>query len=114
MPIFSPDVCLPHDPIGFGRWLILHQLEHVQLRAAALAAGVQVPEFALGYWSDEPSVVSMWLNRHNQVHTLLRTPGAIPGIDLSAVDLSDDGEWDEWQQDHASEHAQLRAFFGIA
>lgn len=115
MAIFSPDTSLPHDPIGWGKWLQTHQLEHQQLRAAeiALVPSAVVPEFDLGYWNDNPGVVSMWLNRHNQVHQILRVPGAISGIDLSAVDLTDDSEWDEWQQSHADEHEQLRAFFGI-
>lgn len=115
MPIFSPDTCLPHDPAGFGAWRIRHQLEHVQLRATeiALVPSIIVPEYDLGFWDDDPRVVALWLNRHQSVHEILRFPGAIPGVDLSAVDLTDDGEWADWQQDHADEHEQLRAFYGI-
>lgn len=81
--------------------------------AKALTPPVLVPEFDLSYWNDDPGVVAMWLNRHNQVHQILRQPGAVAGIDLSAVDLSDDGEWEQWQSDHADEHQLLRQFFGI-
>lgn len=115
MPIFFPDTCLPHDPVGFGQWRIKHELEHQQLRAAAnaLTPPFPIPEFDFGYWNDDPRIVSSWLNKHNQTHVLLRQPGAITGVDLSAVDFTDDGEWADWQNDHSEEHQLLRQFYGI-
>jgi hypothetical protein len=115
MSLFTPNFCLPHDPIGFGIWRINHQLDHVKLRAAAFALvpPFVIPEYDLGFWADDPRTVSSWLNAHNQVHTLLRIPANITGEDLSSVDFTDDGEWTDWQQSHGQEHQELQAFYGI-
>ena len=115
MTLFTPNYCLPHDPVGFGLWRITHEIEHQQLRAKAFALTppLAIPEYDLGFWDDDPRVVTSWLNRHNEVHQLLRIPTGITGIDLSAVTLDDDGEWNDWMQDHGDEHQQLEAFYGI-
>lgn len=113
MTLFTPNYCLPHDPVGFGVWRITHQLDHQQLRAAANALGFAFPEYDLGFWSDDPQSVSSWLNKHNQIHTLLRGPANLTGEDFSAVDLTDDGEWNDFMADHGQEHVQLEAFYGI-
>jgi len=115
MPLFRPDQALPRDPAGFGQWLRGHWDEHRQMipLAAAQTKPIFVPDFDLGYWSDRPSVVTSWLNRHNEIHVLLRLPGAIGGIDLSAVDLGKDDEWFVWMGSHALEHQELRDFYGL-
>jgi hypothetical protein len=116
MSLFTPNFCLPHDPVGFGIWRITHHLKHVQLRAAAFALipPQALPEFDLAFWSDDPTTVSSWLNKHNQIHTLLRVPAGITGEDLSAVDLTDDGEWNDFMQSHGDEHIQLDGFYGTS
>lgn len=116
MPVlFSPDQVMPHDPAGFGRWLIGHYLEHKEfiMLANGLTPPTLIPDYALQSWSDEPVFVSGWLNVHANVHNALRVPANVTGIDLSNVDLTDDNQWYEWMLDHSQEHAALRAFYGV-
>ena len=112
---FRPDISLPHDPAGWGYWLIGHYLEHKTFitKAHALTPPVQVSDYNLLQWEDRPSVVGAWLNVHARVHEVLRVPAGFSGIDLSAVDLTDDEAWNIWQNDHAAEHAALRSFYGV-
>jgi len=113
---FDPDQVLPHDPAGFGRWLIGHYLEHQEFITLAnqLSPPVPIPDFALQSWGDEPIFVSSWLNAHANIHLALRVPANVTGIDLSDVDLTDDDQWYQWMLDHSSEHASLRSFYGIS
>ena len=113
--LFRPDIVLPRDPAGFGQWRIGHYLDHRQLAvfAAKLTKPVFVPDYDVGYWDDAPSVVTSWLNRHYEMHILLRQPGSIQGIDLSAVDLSDDDQWFVWLDSHRLEHQELNQFYGL-
>jgi hypothetical protein len=115
MPLFFPDVVLPHDPAGFGRWLIGHYLEHKQFisSAAALAIPQNVPDYAIHSWSDDPAAVSAWLNAHEQIHEALRQVAGYSGIDLASVDLSQDDQWYVWMDDHSAEHGAERQFFGL-
>jgi len=115
---FIPDQCLPHDPAGWGRWLIGHYLEHKALitAAAGQSPSTPIPDYNLGFWSDAAGPLTSWLNNHNRVHVLLRTPGSLQGagIDFSEVDLADDSQFMIWQLDHANEHAELRAYYGLS
>lgn len=116
MPFFSPDQCAPHDPAGWGRWLMGHSLEHTQMipLAAALATPVVVPNFDILAYSDDPLRSVFWRNNHQIIHLALRAASGVTGIDLSLVDFSNDNDFLLWQSDHSTEHQNLRAFFGIS
>lgn len=112
---FRPDLVLPNDPPGFGRWRIGHYLEHKLLITQAQSlAKVTVPDYDLGFWSDDAAAVRVWLDVHNRIHQVLDGPAGISSIDWSAVDLTDEAQWNIWMQDHAVEHGQLRSAYRIA
>lgn len=113
---FSPDVCLPKDPAGFGAWLTGHYYEHLVMakKAASLITPVAVPNFDILSWRDEPEFVTGWLNNHEAIHVQLRFGANLTGIDFSLVDFSNDEEFSEWLDDHAQEHADLRQIYGIS
>ena len=104
---FRPDTVLPGDPAGFGVWLIGHYLEHKQFITSALAltVPVNIPDYAIQSWDDDPNAVATWLNVHEQIHSVLRTTANVTGIDLSAVDFTDNDEFFEWMEDHRLEHS---------
>lgn len=112
---FQPDVVLPKDPAGFGRWLTGHYYEHIVLRqaAAALTTPVIVPDFDIFAWKDEPNFVTQWLVNHEAMHSQLRVGANLTGIDLSLVDFSNDDEFLEWMDNHRQEHNDLRSIYGI-
>ena len=111
---FRPDTVLPGDPAGFGTWLLGHYLEHKQFIQIAIANNLPpAPDFDILSWSDDPLRSVFWRNVHQQIHLALREQSGVSGIDLSLVDFTDDGDFLVWQQDHATEHQQLRAFYGV-
>lgn len=115
MPLFRPDLVQPRDPAGFGLWLRGHYDEHKQFitLSLALTPPLTVPDYDLLAWSDDPSIMRFWLNAHASIHQIIDQAAGITSIDLAAVDLSNDEEFDIWQEDHALSHADERAFFGI-
>ena len=112
---FQPDLCLPKDPAGWGRWLTGHQYEHDQIRTlcAALATPANIPQFDIFAWKDEPDFVQQWLVNHQAIHLAIENALNFTGIDFSLVDFSKDEEFLEWQDDHASEHLTIRSILGI-
>lgn len=113
---FQPDVCLPHDPAGFGAWLTGHYYEHLVMaqKAAGLTDPVLVPQFDILSWRAEPEYVTNWLVNHEAIHDALRTGANLTGIDLSLVDFTNDDEFSEWLDIHAQEHIELRQIYGIS
>lgn len=115
MPIFFHDISLPRDPAGFSIWLQEHYLEHVQF--VRLFQGqtpvIFIPDYNFALWGDDPKVVSSWLEAHQTAHQALRTNTGVGGIDLADVDLTQDDQWFDWMDDHASEHSDLRTALGI-
>lgn len=112
---FQPDVCLPKDPAGFGRWLTGHFYEHVVLaqKCAALAKPVIVPNYDILAWKDDPAYVQQWLVNHEQIHIQVRAATNVTGIDFSLVDFSKEEEFSEWMDDHSQEHITFRSILGI-
>ena len=116
MALFLPDHVLPHDPAGFGRWLVGHSLEHTQMSQIVSTVGTplaNVPLYDILSWSDDPANVVFWLNTHQNIHQALRAQSGVTGIDLSLVDFNNDDDFLVWQEDHATEHAQLRYVYGL-
>lgn len=114
--LFRPDLVLPHDPAGWGRWLIGHYLEHKQmvLLARGMSPPAVIPEYQIQQWSDSRRAVVFWLSAHQSIHEALRAQSGVTGIDLSLVDLNDNGQFEVWLEDHSTEHAALRSFYGIS
>lgn len=110
---FQPDICLPKDPEGWGRWLDGHAFEHNVIQQKMLQLGITIPQFNLLFWDDKPSVVQSWLQAHSTAHQLIDSALNITSVDFSQVDLSNDEEWFSWQDDHASEHQTIRTILGI-
>lgn len=112
---FQPDVCLPKDPAGWGRFLTGHYYEHLVLaqKCAALATPVIVPNFDILSWKDEPEFVQQWLINHESMHSQIRVGTNVTGVDFSLVDFSDDEEFLEWLDDHSQEHITFRQILGI-
>lgn len=112
---FQPDVCLPKDPAGFGRWLTGHYYEHIVMRekCAALAIPINVPDYDVLSWKDDAAFVQQWLVNHEAMHTQIRFATNITGIDFSLVDFSKNEEFLEWMDDHSQEHITIRSILGI-
>lgn len=110
---FQPDICLPNDPQGFGRWLNGHALEHQVINQKLFSKGIVVPDFNLLYWNDQPMVVQSWLQTHETAHQIIESALNISSVDFSQVDLTNDDEWFSWQEDHANEHLIIRQILGI-
>lgn len=110
---FQPDICLPKDPEGFGRWLDGHAFEHNVIQQKLLALNFTVPQYNLLFWDDKPSVVQSWLQSHGNVHQQIDQVLNITSIDFSQVDLSKEDEWFSWMDDHASEHQNIRDILGM-
>lgn len=115
MPPFSPDMVLPHDAAGWGRWLGGHSIEHGQFAniASTLTPPAIIPAWDIFSWSDEPLRSVFWKNVHQTIHVALRQQSGVSGIDLSLIDFNNDADFLVWQNDHATEHAQLRAYYGV-
>ena len=112
---FFHDTALFNDKAGFGVWLTEHSYEHTQMHNLALQQTVPrlVPDYDLFSWSDDKEKKASWLQVHEIVHEALRNATGVAGVDLSVVDLSDEGSWFQWMDDHAQEHRLLRQAFGI-
>lgn len=112
---FQPDIVLPKDPAGFGHWLTGHYYEHIVLakKCAALTTPVNVPNFDVLSWKDEPEFVQQWLVNHQAMHSQIRVGTNVTGIDFSLVDFSKDDEFLEWMDDHSQEHITFRGILGI-
>lgn len=107
---FQPDTVLPKDPVGFGQWRNGHYREHLQLRQICftLSPPVDIPDYDILSWRDEPQFVQEWLVSHEALHVQLRAVCNVTGTDLSLVDFSDDEQWFEWMDAHALEHQIFR------
>lgn len=112
---FQPDLVLPKDPAGFGRWLNGHYYEHLQMRqlCAGLSTPVVVPDYDILSWRDEPQFAQQWLVNHEAIHSQIRFATNVTGIDFSLVDFSNDEEFLEWMDDHSQEHITFRQILGI-
>lgn len=115
MPQFSPDQVTFNDGPGYGLWDANHGREHIQF-VQVLAA--QVPPILIPD-NDFLSILTAGQSRRSQIqthsaaHNLLRQITGVQGVDLSAVNLDDQGDLDNWMGYHAQEHAAIRQFLGM-
>jgi len=112
---FQPDLCLPKDPAGWGRWLTGHYYEHLQMipLCAALTTPVNVPNFDILTWNDGPTAVQQWLVNHGIIHQALDSACNVTNIDFSLVDFSKEDEFLSWLDDHSQAHIDYRGILGI-
>jgi hypothetical protein len=78
-----------------------------------LVTPIAIPDFDIRSWRDEPEFVQQWLVNHEAIHAALRSVTAVSGNDLSIVDLSNEGEWFNWLDDHAQEHIAFRGALSV-
>ncbi len=112
---FAPNTFLFGDRAGQGRWEIGHFRQHLRYEAVLAARSPPViiatqPIMTIGSTDLERRI---FLNSHNTEHELLRPYANVTGIDLSAVDLTDEEQFYTWLDDHAEEHALLDVAFGV-
>lgn len=110
---FHPYV-LPHDASGWGRWLTEHYYEHIRfmLTLRSLVNPINVAEYDILSWSDEPGLVQGWLGSHEKIHEDLRAATGLTGSNLQDVDFKDDTQFLLWLDNHAQEHQQLQQILG--
>jgi len=104
------------DSAGRGEWEIGHYRQHLryQVVLASLANPIVIPDFPIMRIGENKNEVRVWLDTHENLHTLLRGFANVNGINLSQVDLSDPNEFYQWMDSHNLEHAILDAIFGVA
>lgn len=115
--LFSPDVCLPSDPAGWGRWLLGHAAEHEQMRQILVQEvnpPIIIPDYNIRAWSDGPKAVQTWLQTHQFMHDALDHFLNVTGTDFSLVDFTSEEQFDVWLDDHRSVHAIYRQILGIS
>jgi hypothetical protein len=113
---FAPNSFQFGDRAGQGRWEIGHYRQHLRYLSALAARSPPViladhPIMTIGSTDLERRI---FLNDHATVHNLLRPYANVTGIDLSAVNLTDEEQFYTWLDDHCSEHALLDAAVGVA
>jgi hypothetical protein len=115
MAIFIYPTLMPNDPAGFSVWLQQHYLEHQQfVRIFQVQTHpIFIPDYNFALWDDDKKIVGSWLEAHQATHLQLRAFTGVDGINLADVDLSKQDQWFSWMDDHASEHAAIRAALGI-
>jgi len=110
MPLFFQTDFFPGDDIGFGIWRMGHYLEHEQFIQLGLQQNpvVQVPDFSIVDWTNNPRARQDWLDAHQDIHNRLRAWTGVQGVDLSVVNWDKPDELLDWLDDHATEHALIR------
>lgn len=115
MPQFSPDQVGFKDMPGYGAWDMGHYREHLQFVQvlAQQTPPILIPDFDLMTFLTGGPVRTSIVQSHAQAHNLLRGALGITGVDLSVVNMDDEGSFYDWLGTHATEHAQIRQNLGI-
>jgi hypothetical protein len=115
MPLFFHDIYVFGDQDAAAVWRQEHQYEHTQF--VTLFQGqpnpVDLPDYDLTSWQEDPAFRTMWLTAHESVHELLRDLTGVTGVNLADVDLTQEDEFYDWLDDHSTEHAEIRTALGI-
>lgn len=112
---FQPDQVSFGDGAGYGDWDTGHAREHITFvqAFAGRTPPVLLADYPLlAFLTGGPARKSV-LESHAKVHTLIRPLVGISGIDLSGVDLDNEGQFYDWLGRHAEEHRQIRQFLGM-
>lgn len=113
---FQPDQVSFNDAAGYSAWDNSHHREHLQFAAlfAAQNPAIVLPTYdLLAFLGSGPARPSL-VQSHAQMHVLIRQQAGFTGVDLSSVDLDDEGSFYDWTGRHATDHAQIRQFLGIS
>jgi hypothetical protein len=105
------------DAAGFGIWRLEHAYEHTQFvqLLAARSPPLLLSDYPFFDWFvGNKGFQTTWLDTHQRVHDFLRQVTGVGGPDLDDVDFDEPQQWYDWHGAHATEHANLRAAFGIA
>jgi len=112
---FQPDTVIPNDPNGWAAWLDGHYREHQTFiqKCRALSPSVNLPDYDIFAWKDDPKIVQQWLVAHESIHAQIRQATGISGSDLSLVDFSNEDDFISWLDGHASEHSYFRRALNV-
>lgn len=115
MPQFSPDQVSFGDLAGYGSWETGHYREHLQFVQvlAGMTPAVLIPDRDLFPFLTAGQARKSQIESHAAIHALLRAVTGVQGTDLSAVDLDDGTDFNNWLGYHSSEHSQIRQALGI-
>jgi len=115
MPQFQPDQCSFGDLAGYGFWDVSHGREHLQFvqALAARTPPVLLPASDLLNLLTAGQARTSQVNAHMVAHNLLREATGVQGVDLSQVNLDDQGDFYNWLGYHAQEHQLLRQALGL-
>lgn len=116
MPQFQPDQVSFQDVAGYGDWDIGHAREHIQFVQvlAAQSPTIAINDYNMLSFLTAGSAVQSIVQSHSDVHNQLRAALGITGVDLSVLNLRDEGSFYDWLQYHSTEHAQIRQSLGIS
>lgn len=111
---FFHQFVMPNDAAGWGMWLNEHYYEHIRfiLTARSLSNPVNLTEYDILSWSDEPALVQGWLASHEKMHEDVRQLTGITGTNLQEVDFTNEGSFLEWLEVHGTEHTALENALG--
>lgn len=115
MPQFQPDQVNFGDLPGYGAWDIGHGREHIQFVQALAAHNppILIPDRDLLSFLTAGHARKSQVEAHGSIHLLLRQATGVQGFDLSAVNLDEQADLDNWLGTHAQEHAQIRQALGM-
>lgn len=116
MPQFSPDQVTFKDIAGYGAWDVSHHREHLQFVQvlAQQTPPVLIPDFDFLSFLTAGQSQKSQLETHQQAHAMLRQITSVQGIDLSEVDLTNEDDFYNWLQYHATEHQAIRQALGVS
>lgn len=112
---FQPTRFVFGDRAGQGQWEIGHARQHVRYVYLLMNQSTPIliqdhPILTMGTTDFERKV---WLQDHANLHVQLRQIAGITGIDLAAVDFTDNSQFSVWLDDHAGEHDLIDFQLGI-
>ncbi len=103
---------VPVDPVSWAQFSFHNRDEH---DLAAIAIREQKDVTINAYILDPipPNDPGLWLRSHQNSHNEINTALGTAGNDLSAVDIKNPGQVENWIQNHASEHRAWCDILGI-
>lgn len=104
------------DMAGFGYWLDTHYQQHLVYNnvLAARTPAVVLPIYNILTVDGGQPVLRFWLDSHETWHELVRPFANVVGINLADVDFRDQGQFYQWLDLHAQEHAEIDLALGVA
>ena len=102
----------PDDESSVEQWVLAHSTDHDEIRQALLAQNIaNLPNYVL-----YPINFREWDTfgqKHQKTHDEVNSVLNLPGQDLSTLDFENRQKFNEWHQQHFSEHLHMRDALGI-